>query len=143
MIFGCLMSFKIWISLATLSTSATSEILSFSKILTATYSWLWLGGHTFSPVMVWLPNFTLPKVPSPIVLPEWIILFPTYDIIANAFPLHLSLTGDFIISLLNGLRFIKFVLRCVKRDNSILVYGARIKIRLHLILFLCIISTVI
>ena len=58
-IFGCLVSLRIWISLETLSTSATSEILSFSRIFTA----------TLSPVRIWVPFLTFPNVPSPIVLP--------------------------------------------------------------------------
>ena len=37
MMLGCRMSLRIWISLATRSTSLTSWILSFSRIFTATY----------------------------------------------------------------------------------------------------------
>ncbi len=58
MIWGCLINFKICISLETLSTSVTSWILSFSKIFIA----------TGSPESICIPFFTLPKVPSPIVL---------------------------------------------------------------------------
>lgn len=47
-----------WIYLETLSTSATSTILSFSKILIA----------TFSPVGTCIPSLTFPNVPLPNVL---------------------------------------------------------------------------
>jgi hypothetical protein len=47
------------ISLDTLSTSATSRILDFSNILTATFAF----------VKICVPILTLPKVPSPIVFP--------------------------------------------------------------------------
>ncbi len=56
---GCRISLRMCISRETLSTSVTSTILSFSRIFMA----------TFSPTRVCLPSFTLPKVPSPIVLP--------------------------------------------------------------------------
>ena len=59
--FGCLTIFKMWISLDTLSTSAFSTILSFSKIFIA----------TFSLVTVWIPSLTLPKVPYPMDLPNY------------------------------------------------------------------------
>ena len=55
MTFGCLTILRIWISLVTLSTSDWSLILSFSRILMA----------TFSPVIKWVPNLTLPNVPWP------------------------------------------------------------------------------
>jgi len=58
------------ISLATRSTSAMSEILSFSRILTATYIQIEFKSiHTFSPVKMCFPSFTLPKVPSPTDVP--------------------------------------------------------------------------
>ena len=59
MILGCLISLRIWIYLDTLSTSATSIIFYFTNIFIA----------TFYPVNVCVANFTLPNVPSPIVLP--------------------------------------------------------------------------
>lgn len=62
MILGCRMSLSMWISRATLSTSATSMILSFSRILIA----------TFSPLGMCMPSLTLPKVPLPKVL-SWLI----------------------------------------------------------------------
>ena len=55
MTLGCLTILRIWISLVTLSTSDWSFILSFSRILIA----------TFSPVIKWVPNRTLPNVPWP------------------------------------------------------------------------------
>lgn len=60
MTFGCLTFLRILISLVTLSTSLLSLILSFSRIFIA----------TFSPVIVWVPILTLPKVPDPRDLPE-------------------------------------------------------------------------
>ena len=60
MMCGCLSCSKIQISLLILSMSACSTIFSFSSILMA----------TFSPVGLWMPILTLPKVPSPMVLPE-------------------------------------------------------------------------
>ena len=56
---GCLIILRIWISLATLSMSATSEIFSFSRIFIA----------TFSPVIMCVPSLTFPKVPLPILFP--------------------------------------------------------------------------
>ena len=56
-ILGWLINFKIWISLATLSTSATSIIRLFYNILMATYS----------EVKMWIAFLTFPNVPSPIV----------------------------------------------------------------------------
>jgi len=61
----CLNNFKIWISLDTLSTSETSIILSFSRILMA----------TFSPVNIWVATFTFPNVPSPKFLPSRIMYY--------------------------------------------------------------------
>ena len=58
--FGWRISLRMWISLATLSTSETSVMRSFSRILMA----------TFSPVKSCVPNFTFPKVPSPIDFSE-------------------------------------------------------------------------
>jgi hypothetical protein len=55
MTLGCLTILRIWISRVTLSTSDWSLILSFSKILMA----------TFSPVIKWVPRRTLPNVPWP------------------------------------------------------------------------------
>lgn len=55
MTLGCLTILRIWISLVTLSTSDWSLILSFSRILIA----------TFSPVIKCVPNLTLPNVPCP------------------------------------------------------------------------------
>lgn len=65
MILGCLSTFRIHISLVTLCISASSTILSFSNIFTA----------TFSSVAICVPNLTLPNVPSPNVFP---ILRPNY-----------------------------------------------------------------
>ena len=68
---GCLMSLRILISLVTLSTSASSVILSFSRILTATYKMIVkIVFITFSSVKIWVPSLTLPKVPSPIAFPK-------------------------------------------------------------------------
>ena len=53
--FGCLTFFKILISRVTRSTSDLSLILSFSRILIATYSF----------VIVWVPMRTFPNVPWP------------------------------------------------------------------------------
>lgn len=57
-ILGWRMSLRMWIYRATLYTSATSMILSFYSILTA----------TFWPVRVCIADLTFPKVPFPIVL---------------------------------------------------------------------------
>lgn len=79
MTLGCRTIFKMWISRVTLSTSLWSFILSFSKILMA----------TFSPVMRWVPNLTLPKVPYPrerpiIVDYDWFgYILLTYYIMSN------------------------------------------------------------
>lgn len=57
---GCLINLRIWISLETRSTSATSMIFSFSRIFMA----------TFSPVGMWVADLTFPKVPFPNVFPQ-------------------------------------------------------------------------
>lgn len=79
-------------------TEARATILSFSRIFTATCVWFLARSHlqqppnpsgqataattrppesmkpwkavAFSPVRMWVPSFTFPKVPSPIVLPR-------------------------------------------------------------------------
>lgn len=60
MMLGCLISLRMWISRETRSTSATSIIFSFSRILIA----------TFSPVGMWVADLTFPKVPFPNVFPQ-------------------------------------------------------------------------
>lgn len=105
---GCWTIFRIWISLETRSTSATSTILLFSRILTATRAL----------VRMWVPILTFPKVPSPIVFPniycpiflswgfkfssacEIFFIIPSLDILASfktsatpAFLLDLSFFG--------------------------------------------------
>ena len=72
---------RMWISLVTLSTSDWSLILSFSKILIA----------TFSPVSTCVPSLTFPKVPCPSDLPlsnrrrliNFLVKLLTYDIMPD------------------------------------------------------------
>ena len=59
MMLGCRISFRMWISRDTRSTSATSIIFSFSRIFIA----------TFSPVGMCVADFTFPNVPFPSVFP--------------------------------------------------------------------------
>ena len=79
MMLGWRTFFKILISLVILSTSFLSLILSFSRILTATYSIKEVlnlssivnqTSLTFSPVKVWVASFTFPKVPFPKDFPK-------------------------------------------------------------------------
>ncbi len=81
---GWRISLRMWISRATLSTSLTSCIFSFSSILTA----------TFSLVRLWLPSLTFPNVPFPIVLPIKFshIRTLTQHVVPNIFELTLRLT---------------------------------------------------
>ena len=67
MIPGWRISFRIWISLETRSTSATSTIFSFYRILTA----------TFCPVGRCTADLTFPKVPFPSVFP---VFFDAYQL---------------------------------------------------------------
>ena len=105
---GCWTILRMWISLETRSTSATSTILLFSRIFTATRAL----------VRMCYPILTFPKVPSPIVFPniywpiflswgfkfssvcEIFFIIPSLDILASfktslisAFLLDLSFLG--------------------------------------------------
>ena len=101
---GCWTILRMWISLETRSTSATSTILLFSRIFTATRAL----------VRMCYPILTFPKVPSPIVFPniywpiflswgfkfssvcEIFFIIPSLDILAS---FKTSLTSAFLLDL--------------------------------------------
>jgi hypothetical protein len=103
---GWRISLRIWISLATRSTSLTSCIFSFSSILTA----------TFSLVRLWFPSLTLPNVPFPIVLPikSKKRKIHTKDIVADIFELTLRLRWIGVIWVWNSIC-------CCRRGSRILL----------------------